>query len=495
MNLIPLPPSPTLTTLALTLLLAAVALADTPPAPAQHASRPPNVVLILADDLGLGDLGCYGQKHIQTPRLDRLAADGMQFTRFYAAAPVCAPSRCSIMTGKHGGHAYVRDNKETQGKDPFLGQTPIPAAEVTLAELFKSKGYATGAFGKWGLGGVGTEGDPLRQGFDRFFGYNCQRHAHNYYPAYLVDDARRRELPGNSHQRSGQTYAPQVIGDEALAFVRANKDKPFFLYLPTPLPHLALQVPDADLEPYAGKWDEKPYEGKSYQHHPRPRAAYAAMISYLAAMISYLDRDVGRLLDLLDELKLREDTLVIFTSDNGPTHLPEQVDVRFFNSAAGLRGLKGSVYEGGLRVPMIASWPTRIAPGTATAHASAHYDLLATCAELLGVEPPAGSDGVSFLPTLRGRPEAQKQHEQLFWDFGGYGGQIAIRKGKWKAVRTGLRKNPDAPLELYDLEADPTESNNLAAQHPKVVAELAARILRERTPPTEPAFRYGRYAE
>ena len=264
----------------------------------------PNIVYILADDLGYGELGCYGQQKIRTPRLDALAAQGMRFSQHYTGAPVCAPARCVLMTGKHSGRTTIRDNREHKPE----GQEPIGGAEVTLAEMLREQGYATGGFGKWGLGFPGSEGDPLAQGFDHFFGYNCQRHAHNFYPTYLWDDDRRIELAGNTNGRTGETYAHDVIVDAALAFLRANKDRPFFLYAPFTLPHLALQAPDEAIAEYRGKWEETPYRGNSYQHHDTPRACYAAMITHL-------DKTVGLLLDELERLGLSDQTLVLFSSD------------------------------------------------------------------------------------------------------------------------------------------------------------------------------------
>lgn len=452
-------------------------------APAE-TSRQPNVILIMADDLGYGELGSYGQQKIRTPHLDRLAAEGMRFTQHYTSSPVCAPARCSLMTGKHGGHAYVRDNYEIGEWDSYRGQLPLPNQAVTIAEMLQRRGYVTGAFGKWGLGETGSSGDPLNQGFDRFFGYNCQRHAHNYYPRYLVDDEGKRPLSGNDRQATGEVYAPQVIADELLKFIRDHREDPFFVYYPSVIPHLALQAPEEDVAAYAGKWPETPYQGKSYQPHATPRAAYAAMVTFL-------DRQVGRIVELLAELKLSRETVILFTSDNGVTMLKDQVDYEFFDSTAGLRGQKGSVYEGGIRVPMIAYWPGVVAPGTVSHHVSAHYDLMATIADLTGATAPS-NDGVSFEPTLLGREE-QPRHEFLVWDYAGYGGQVALRAGEWKLVRRNLKKNPDSPWQLFHLGDDRGEQTNLAERRPERLESLIELLREARDPPEIERFRFGRY--
>lgn len=454
------------------------------PTEAPVSADRPNIVYIMADDLGYGELGSYGQVHIRTPHLDRMATEGMRFTQHYSGSPVCAPSRCVLLTGMHSGHATVRDNLEYKPE----GQEPIFADDVTVAEVLKGAGYATGCFGKWGLGYPGSVGDPLNQGFDRFYGYNCQRHAHNFYPRYLWSDDEMVELPGNDRGLTGPHYSHDLIEREALAFIRDHQEEPFFCYVPFTIPHLALQVPDASMNDYLGRFEEEPYTGKSYLPHPTPKSAYAGMITHM-------DASVGRILSLLEELGLDDNTLVIFTSDNGPTHLgPAQVDYEFFDSAGGLRGLKGSVYEGGLRVPMIARWPGKIAAGSTSDHISAFQDVLPTCAEIAGLEAPDHVDGISFLPSLVGEGE-QKQHDYLYWDFPGYRGQLAVRQGKWKAVRRELRKKPDAPLELYDLEADPAESTDVSAEHPEIAAKLAKILHEGRTPPAYEKLRFGTYDE
>jgi len=467
----------------------ALALALGPrPSAARRLNGKPNIIFIMADDLGYKELGCYGQQKIKTPNVDLLASEGMRFTDYYTGSAVCAPARCNLMTGKHGGHAYIRNNSEVGGWDSFNGQLPLPENTTTIASLLKKQGYATGAFGKWGLGGIGSTGDPLNMGFDRFFGYNCQRHAHNLYPNYLVSDRGKFTLEGNTRGLTGEKYAPQVIADEMLKFIRENKDRRFFVYYPTIIPHLALQAPQEDIDRYKGKWPETPYEGKSYLPHPTPRACYAAMVSFL-------DKQVGRIMQLLKELDLDDNTIVFFTSDNGTTYLKEQVDYEFFDSVGPLRGLKGSLYEGGIRMPMVVRWPGRIRAGSQSAHIAAHYDVLATLAEIAGADAPEDTDGTSFVPTLLSKPRRQKRPEYLFWDFAGYGGQLAVRMGKWKGIKQNVRKNPDAPPELYDLEADIGESRNVAEEHPAVTAKIERIMLDARNRPPIERFRFGRYPD
>ncbi|MFN9742383.1 MAG: arylsulfatase [Acidobacteriota bacterium] len=427
-------------------------------------SRPatrPNIILIVADDLGSAELGSYGQKKIRTPHLDRLAAEGIRFTNFYAGSPVCAPSRYVLMTGRHGGHAYIRDNKEVSPE----GQWPIPDSTVTIAELLKAQGYATGAFGKWGLGFVGSEGDPNRQGFDLFYGYNCQREAHNFYPTHLWRNEQKIMLEGNTRGLTGRQYSHDLIEAEALRFIRDHQDRPFFLYVPFTIPHLALQVPDDSLAEYVGTWDDPAYDGQNgYLPHPHPRAAYAAMVTRM-------DRSVGRMLQTLRETGLDRQTIVLFTSDNGPTY--DRLggsDSDFFQSAGILRGHKGSVYEGGIRVPLIAHWPGRIGAGRTADLPAAFYDLLPTLVEIGGGRSDHPSDGVSLVPTLTGRGR-QRRHEFLFWDFNGYGGQQAVRLGNWKGIRRQIGKG-NRQLELYDLAHDPAEQHDVAAAHPALVRKI-----------------------
>lgn len=425
--------------------------------------RRPNIVYIIADDLGYAEVGCYGQKKIKTPNIDKLAAQGMKFTQHYSGNPVCAPSRCVLMTGKHSGHSQVRANKQVGGKEGWElgstigGQWPLEAGTVTAAKILKDAGYTTGAFGKWGLGRVGTTGNPNKQGFDHFYGYICQRQAHTYYPNHLWRDSKVEWIEENKDGKEG-AYSHDLIANEALKFVKANKDRPFFLYVPFTIPHVALQVPEDSLAEYRGKWPDPPYTGdKGYFPHPHPRACYAAMVTRM-------DRDVGRIMSLLKELNLEDNTIVMFTSDNGPTFNGGS-DSEFFESARPLRGLKGSVYEGGIRVPFIIRWPGKIKAGSTSEHICAFWDFLPTCCQLLGVDAPADIDGISILPTLLGQQSKQKKHKYLYWELRG---QQGVRMGRWKAVRL----KPNQKIQLYDLDKDIGEQNDVAGVNPDIVAKM-----------------------
>ncbi len=464
-----------------------------PAAADAQRNRLPNIVLIVADDLGYRELGSFGQQKIKTPHLDQLARQGMKLTQHYSGNAVCAPSRCVLMTGKHPGHAWVRNNRELKPE----GQQPIPDSEVTLAETLSQLGYATGAFGKWGLGGPGSVGDPVVQGFDRFFGYNCQRHAHSYYPSYLWSNTDRIPLnndppvPGHaglapganpadpaSYARfKGKDYAPDRINAQALDFVRRHKDGPFFLYYPTVIPHVALHVPDEELKPYLElEWKDPPFTRQrgGYTPHFTPRAAYAAMITRM-------DRYIGNVLQLIDELNLADNTIVIFSSDNGTTHLKDEVDYDFFNSVGELRGLKGSLYEGGVRVPTLVRWPQRVAAGSSNDRVSGFEDWMPTVLELIGKQDatPDNIDGVSMAATLLGRE--QEPRPFLYREFSGYGGQQSIRMGDWKAIRTNMRQG-NLDIELYDLAKDVGETNNVAGQHPDVVEKMRKAMTAQHTP-------------
>jgi len=452
---------------------------------AQSKTSKPNIIFILADDLGYGDLGSYGQKKIRTPHLDRMATEGMRFTSFYSGSPVCAPSRCSLMTGKHGGHSFIRDNREIKPE----GQWPLAANEVTIPELLKARGYATGAFGKWGLGFVGSEGDPNKQGFNLFYGYNCQREAHNFYPFHLWRNEQKVMLEGNSRGITGKHYSHDLIEAEALKFIRDNKDRPFFAYVPFTIPHLALQVPEDSLNEYDGVFPDDPpsAEGGTYVACERPRATYAAMVTRM-------DRSVGRILALVKELGLDENTIVMFSSDNGGAFgqvtkefdfLPGRTagtDYVFFASTGPFRAFKGSVYEGGIRVPFIARWPGKIKSGSVSNLPAANYDLQATICEIAGTAAAKDTDGVSLQPILTGKGK-QRKREFLFWDFHGYGGQQAVRMGDWKGVRRNVHQG-NTKVELYNLAADIGERNGLAEKHPDIVKRIE-KIMAEQHRPSE----------
>ncbi len=449
----------------------------------------PNIVLFVADDLGYQELGCYGQKWIQTPHIDRIAENGILFTQFYSGNAVCAPSRCNLMTGKHPGHAFIRNNGDPKNLDhlkekygwEFPGQFPIPESEVTIAEMLKQKNYATGAMGKWGLGHIGTTGAPNNQGFDLFYGYYCQRHAHNHYPKFLWRNAEKEFFPGNDRTLDGETHSNDRFTEVALDFVRENRDRPFFLYVPFIIPHLSIQTTEKWLEKYKDVIPEEEYEHRGYLEHPYPRAGYAAMVSQI-------DDTVGQVMTLIEELELEGDTLVMFTSDNGPTF--DRLggsDSEFFESAGPFRGLKGSLYEGGIRVPMVAQWPGKIPPRQRTNLLSAFWDILPTIAEVTGTTPPKGIDGISFAPTLLGDDDRQKRHEYLYWEFPGYGGQQAVRLGPWKGIRQNMarRNNPDPlHIELYHLVDDIGEDDDVSAEHPEVVDRIET-IMKDAHTPSE----------
>ena len=446
------------------------------PEPSGESMRRPNIVFIMADDLGYGDLGCYGQQKIRTPNIDRLAATGLKFTNAYAGCTVCAPSRSVLMTGYHMGHTSVRSN---------TGGVPLLPEDLTVAEVLKSAGYATGIFGKWGLGDIGTEGHPNKQGFDEFCGYLQQVHAHYYYPEFLYRNSEELPLEGNVNG-GRETYAPDVITEHALQFIRDHKDEPFFLYVPSVIPHLELLVPEDSLAEYRGKFPEdKPYRDRRdhYAAQDEPRAAYAAMITRL-------DRDVGRIMATLAEQGLEQNTIVFFTSDNGVATLLWEDD--FFGGAGGLRGHKQNLYEGGIRTPFIARWPERIAPRAVSGHLTAFYDFLPTAAEIAGAPAPAGIDGVSIVPALLGEETAgrpQQTHEFLYWELPRYDAAAkafrdetpmqAVRMGEWKAIRPVA----DGELELYNLREDPAETNNVAAEQADVMAKIESFLSTARTEP------------
>jgi len=436
----------------------------------------PNIVYILADDLGYGDLSMTGQQKFATPNIDRLAKEGMFFTQHYSGATVCAPSRSALMTGLHTGHTPVRGNKEVKPE----GQWPIPDETLTLPERLKDKGYTTGAFGKWGLGYPGSEGDPLNQGFDRFYGYNCQRLGHNYYPYYLWDDDKKTMLEENEGFKKGQ-YAPNLIHEQALMFIEKNKDTPFFMYYPSIIPHAELIAPKDYMDKFIGKLEpETPYEGLEdgpkyregpYESQDNPHAAFAAMVQLL-------DDQVGEIVAKLEELGIADNTLIIFTSDNGP-HLEGGADPDFFDSNGPYRGYKRDLYEGGIHVPMITKWPGQVEEGSKTNHISAFWDVVPTLMEVIEGQPIEDIDGVSFLPTLLGGNN-QTEHDHLYWEFHEKGGRQAIRKNQWKLVRYNVNKG--GAYELYNLNDDIGEQNNLAENMPEKVAELSEILESSRTP-------------
>jgi arylsulfatase A-like enzyme len=412
-------------------------------ASSMQSKNRPNVILIVGDDLGYGDLGCYGQKLIQTPHLDALAAEGLRFQQAYSGSTVCAPSRCCLMTGKHTGHATVRGNE-----NPHV---PLRADELTIAEVFKKAGYRTGAFGKWGLG---TPPDmhalPTRKGFDRFYGYLHQVHAHTYFPDMLWDNEREAYLAPNFGGKK-KLYSHDLISQRLLNFIEENRSNPFFLYAPFTLPHGNFEVPD-----------DAPYGDRDWP----------PVVKNIASMVTRLDASVGAIVDRIKRYNLSENTLVLFSSDNGPGGVARKA----FNSSGPFRGIKRDMYEGGIRVPLIARWPGRIKPGV-TDQVCASWDLLPTAADLLDAPAPSGVDGISFLPTLLGQPSKQKQHDFLYWEFYERGFQQAVRMGDWKAVRL----KPGTPLELYDLAKDPGEKQNIATDNTGVVSKIEDILTKCRT--------------
>lgn len=432
-----------------------------------QAQKKPNIVFILADDLGYGDLGVYGQTKIKTPNIDRLAKKGMRFTRFYAGTSVCAPSRSALLTGQHTGHTYIRGNKEVQPE----GQEPLADTVQSYALLLQQAGYTTGAFGKWGLGMAGTTGAPDKKGFDVFFGYNCQRQSHRYYPTHLWSNNEKVPLTGNDLTQK-KIYAPTLIQEKTLAFIEDNKNKPFFLFVPSVLPHAELSGPeDQYYKQYENSFEETPHKGNDYGPKAlvpgyasvaKPRATYAAMVSRL-------DAYVGQILDKLETLGLADNTIVIFSSDNG-SHQEGGADPVFFNSSGGLRGNKRDLYEGGIKTPFIVKWPGKVKAGSESNFIGAFWDLMPTFVEIAGAPAPKYTDGVSFLPTLLGKGK-QAQHTYLYWEFHESGGRQALRMGNWKGVKYNV-KDSNAQLELYDLSKDPKEQHDIAAAHPAVVKQM-----------------------
>ena len=441
--------------------------AAVPRAVAQRAAAP-NILLIHADDLGYGDLGAYGQSRFDTPSLDRLAREGTRFTRYYSGSTVCAPSRAALMTGMHTGHGWIRGN----------GDIPLREEDTTVAMALRASGYRTAVIGKWGLGGPATSGVPDRKGFDYSFGFLDHRHAHRQFTDHLYRNGERVAVDLE------RDYVNDLFTEETLRFIERSGDRPFFVYLNYTVPHAELRVPSDSMERFKGRFTETPFvnekadarqsgatiEGASlgYRSQPAPRAAFAAMIHRM-------DRDIGRLADAVRSRGLEGRTLILFTSDNGP-HREGGADPQFFGSAGALRGIKRDLYEGGIRVPMIARWPGTVPAGRVSDHVWAHWDVFPTVAELAGAAAPTGLDGRSAASALRGRPQASSDF--LYWEFHERGFQQAVRMGKWKAVRL----KPDAPLELYDLDADGAEAQDVASANPEVIARIEQYLKTARTP-------------
>jgi arylsulfatase A-like enzyme len=453
----------------------------------KDAKIKPNIIYILADDLGYADLSFTGQNKFSTPNIDKLAKEGLFFSNHYAGSTVCAPSRSSLMTGQHTGHTFIRGNKEMGSE----GQFPLDSSVVTIADVLKSAGYITGAFGKWGLGFPGSEGDPNNQGFDTFYGYNCQRQGHNYYPYHLWDNQKKEILTGNSGNKT-ETYAPQIIHEKALSFIEKNKDTTFFMYYPSIIPHAELVAPEQYMKKFRGKLlPENNFkgvdEGEKYKQggYGSQKESHAAF----AAMITILDKHVGEIRAKVEALGIADNTIIIFTSDNGP-HVEGGADPEYFNSNGDLKGFKRDLYEGGIRVPMIAYWPKKIKANTTSDHISAFWDFMPTVCDIAKLDTPSNIDGISFLPELLGNSNEQKEHNYLYWEFHEKGGKQAVRIGDWKGVRLNMKNNKNAPIELYNLSNDIGETNNIAKDHPKIVQQIAEIMDKEHTLSDDFSFNY-----
>lgn len=451
----------------------------------------PNIIYIYADDLGYGELGSYGQQKIKTPNLDRMAKEGMRFTQHYASAPVCAPSRCMLITGKHAGHSYIHGNYELGefSDDKEGGQMPLPEGTFTIGKMLQQAGYQTAAIGKWGLGMANTTGNPQEQGFDYFYGYLDQKQAHNHYPTHLWENGHWDTLQNPViavHSKldsttasdkdfdyfKGKDYAVNKMTEKAVAFIERSTKKPFFLYLPYTLPHVSLQAPDSAVKKYMGKFNERPYYGqKGYASTKYPLSTYAAMITYL-------DEQVGIILAKIKKMGLDDNTLIMFSSDNGATFDVGGADRFFFNSNGGLRGAKMDLFEGGIREPFIARWPGKIAPGTTSDHVSVQFDVMATLADLTQ-QKIGKTDGISFLPTLKGNKTQQKEHDYLYFEYPEKGAQLAIRMGDWKGVKLDVRQHPENKWMLFNLSADRNETKDLAEQYPAIISKMEAIVKKE----------------
>lgn len=441
-------------------------------AAAQLNKQKPNVIYIMADDLGIGDLGCYGQKVIKTPAIDELATNGMRFLQHYSGSTVSAPSRCCLMTGKHTGHAAIRGNHPVVASDGLKYDTPLPATEETVASIMKKQNYRTACFGKWGMGAFDNEGAPGKHGFDYFYGYLGQGQAHFYYPEFLYENDRKVML-------NKQKYSYDLIMDKACEFIEENSDHPFFVYLSPTIPHAELLLPENELGEYENAFKEKPYIGNHYSSQPKPRATYAAMVSRL-------DKDVRRIVDILKEKGIYENTLIVFTSDNG-VHKEGGHDPEYFQSNGVYRGIKRDLYEGGIRTPFIVQWPGQIKPGTTSAHPSAFWDFLPTMCQLVGEKAPQDIDGISYLPALLKKGKQQK-HDYLYFEFHEEGGKQAVIQGDWKLIRLQVNRPEKTHYELYHLKRDVGETQNLAEKESQKVKELAELMDRSRT--KNPLFRF-----
>lgn len=431
------------------------------------SAKRPNIIFIMADDLGYGHLGCYGQKLIRTPNIDKMATEGMRFAQHYAGSSVCAPSRCVLMTGLHGGHARVRDNAIRIKRAGLSKRVPLEPEDTTVAEVLKGAGYVTGIFGKWGLGEPDTTGVPNKQGFDEWFGYLNQRRAHRYYPEYLWHNGKKFALTGNIGGKDLQ-YSHDIIVEHAMEFIRSNRDRPFFCYLPVTIPHVELVVPGDSVRQYRGKFKEERIKDPR-PDYISPKESFATF----AGMISRLDDGVGKIIAMLKRLNIDENTIVFFTSDNGPQSGHWHRLYEMFNGSGPLRGAKGSLYEGGIRVPMIVRWPGKIRVGVLTDQVSYFCDFLPTAAELAGVEPTENIDGVSIVPTLLGYK--QKNRNCLYWELRRY---QALRMGDWKGIRRGKK----GKLELYNLRIDMGETTDVADKYPELIARIKKYMETAHTP-------------
>lgn len=450
--------------------LSAIAFGASSCGESNEEAKQPNVIYILADDLGYGDLSCYGQEYFTTPNIDKLAENGMRFTQFYAGCTVSAPSRCALMTGKTTGQTYVRGNKGVKAADGRSYDTPIPDEEFTLGEMFQSKGYKTACVGKWGLGGPGTVGSPMNQGFDYFFGYLGQGHAHKYFPKFLHEND--VEVP-----LDGTVYSHDMEEEKALKFITENKDNPFFIYLTYTIPHAELALPEEYTTEFEGKFEEEhPFspKGGSYGAQPEPRKTFAAMVKRL-------DTSVGTLVAHLEKLGLTDNTLIVFTSDNG-AHMEGGADPKFFNSTNGLRGVKRALYEGGIRVPMIVKYPGVVPANVESAFMGGFWDFMPTFGDLIGAEYPENDQTLSILPLLKGNLSSQPEHEYLYWEFHEEGGRQAVRKGDWKLIRQQWNNPEKSYFELFNIFGDPFEERDVAKYKPEIVEELAAIMDSARTP-------------